>query len=79
MQSPTMDGPPWGQYVDPDEAYVRGQTASVGSGLLGGWSESNLGGPFGVGEARAVAEVLADLKEMRREAARQRQPECDKK
>jgi hypothetical protein len=75
MPSSTIEGPPWGgQYVDPDEAYLRGQTASVGSGLLGGWTQSNLGGPFGTGEPQVVAEVIEELKEVRR-AVQRRQAE----
>ena len=42
----TIDGPPWGSYVDDDEAYVRGQAMSLGSGLLGGWSGVGSGGFF---------------------------------
>jgi hypothetical protein len=39
-----MSGPPWGNYVDPDLAYIRGQLGSVGSGAIGGRSFANLGG-----------------------------------
>lgn len=39
-----MAGPPWGNYVDPDLAYIRGQLGSVGSGALGGRSYSDDGG-----------------------------------
>ena len=73
MDHPTLDGPPWGEYVDPDEAFLRGQIASVGSGLLGGWTQSNLGGPFGGGDAQAVAEVLEDIKQARRDLQRRRE------
>jgi len=46
----TFEGPPWDTFVDPDEAYVREQAGSVGSGLLGGWSQAAYGGSFGVYE-----------------------------
>jgi hypothetical protein len=46
MSSQILDGPPWDQFVDEDEAYVRGQAGSLGSGSLGGWSQANLGGFF---------------------------------
>lgn len=39
-----MAGPPWGSYVDPEIAYIRGQLGSVGSGALGGRSYSEDGG-----------------------------------
>jgi hypothetical protein len=39
-----MAGPPWGNYVDPDIEYIRGQLGSVGSGALGGRSFSDDGG-----------------------------------
>jgi len=39
-----MAGPPWGTYVDPEVAYIRGQLGSVGSGALGGRSYSEDGG-----------------------------------
>ena len=39
-----MAGPPWGSYVDPEIAYIRGQLGSVGSGALGGRSFSEDGG-----------------------------------
>ena len=47
-----QEGPPWGATVDPDEAYLRGQAGSVGSGLLGGWSQAAYGGAFGERETR---------------------------
>jgi hypothetical protein len=46
MSKLVLDGPPWDQYVDDDEAYVRGQAGALGSGALGGWSQANLGGYF---------------------------------
>ena len=65
MRRETLDGPPWGSYIDPDEAYLRGQTASVGSGLLGGWSQSGFGGSVDAGreiaaEVRRTAAALAN-------------------
>lgn len=39
-----MPGPPWGSYVDPELAYIRGQLGSVGSGALGGRSFADDGG-----------------------------------
>jgi len=39
-----MAGPPWGNYVDPEMEYSRGQLGSVGSGALGGRSFSEDGG-----------------------------------
>ena len=39
-----MAGPPWGNYVDPEIEYIRGQLGSVGSGALGGRSYSDDGG-----------------------------------
>jgi hypothetical protein len=38
-----MAGPPWGNYVDPEIEYIRGQLGSVGSGALGGRSLSDDG------------------------------------
>jgi len=55
-----MDGPPWGAYVDPEEAYVRGQAASVGSGALGGWSSVGDGGSFDE-HAESEAEVRREV------------------
>jgi hypothetical protein len=39
-----MAGPPWGNYVDPELEYIRGQLGSVGSGALGGRSFAEDGG-----------------------------------
>jgi hypothetical protein len=36
MGKMVWDGPPWCQFVDEDEAYLRGQFGSLGSGLLSG-------------------------------------------
>ena len=46
MSKLVLDGPPWDQYLDDDEAYLRGQAGALGSGALGGWSQANLGGFF---------------------------------
>ncbi len=59
----TLEGPPWDTYVDPDEAYVREQAGSLGSGLLGGWSQAAYGGSFGEyeGEEDDVRKQVAEL------------------
>jgi hypothetical protein len=64
-----LDGPPWMTYVDPDEVYLRGQAGSVGSGLLGGWSQATLGGSFGAREGNE-AEVRKTIAEIARSRAR---------
>ena len=64
-----LDGPPWMTYVDTDEVYLRGQAGSVGSGLLGGWSQANLGGSFGAREGNE-AEVRKTIREIARRRAR---------
>jgi hypothetical protein len=56
-----LDGPPWGEYADPDLAYVRGQIGAVGSGALGGWSCANNGG-FMTSGGEDVKEVLAEVR-----------------
>ena len=57
-----LDGPPWTPYVDPDEAYLRSQAGSVGSGLLGGWSQATLGGSFGAREGNEeVRKTIAEI------------------
>jgi hypothetical protein len=56
-----LDGSPWGEYADPDLAYVRGQTGSVGSGALGGWSGSNRGGLLEV-SGDETQEILAEAR-----------------
>jgi hypothetical protein len=58
-----FEGPPWDTYVDPDEAYVRKQAGSLGSGLLGGWSQATYGGSFGAreGEEDDVRRAVAEL------------------
>ena len=52
-----------GQFVDPDEEYVRAQGESVGSGLLGGWSQANLGGFF---EERPSKEIRDEIRRLLR-------------
>ena len=65
-----LEGPPWDTYVDADEAYVRKQAGSMGSGLLGGWSQATSGGSFGVRAdeeddvRRTVAELAGDPPEI---------------
>jgi hypothetical protein len=61
-----IEGPPFGQFVDPDEEYVRAQGASLGSGVLGGWSQANLGGYF---EERPSSEIRAEIRRARAELA----------
>ena len=65
-----VDAPPWGDYVDPDLAYIRGQIGSVGSGALGGRSCSDLGG-FVEQDARASAEILAEVRRILRARSQQ--------
>ena len=56
-----LEGPPWGEYADPDLAYVRRQLTSMGSGALGGWSCANNGG-FMTAGGDAMKEVLAEAR-----------------
>jgi hypothetical protein len=68
------EGPPWGNTVDPDEAYVRGQAGSAGSGLIGGLSQAWYGGAV---EAPAepqhkVRETIDEMAHERAEEAEQR-------
>ena len=56
-----VEGPPFGQFVDPDEEYVRAQGESLGSGLLGGWSQANLGGYF---EERGSQEIREEIRRL---------------
>jgi hypothetical protein len=58
-----LDGPPWCGFVDADEAYLRGQARSVGSGALGGWAASTSGGFFVDPGAREL-EVRQELARM---------------
>ena len=75
MAERELDGPPFMTYVDPDEAYLRGQAGSVGSGLLGGWSQATLGGCFGAreGNEAEVRQTIAEIAR-RRGAPRARVP-----
>ena len=52
-----------GALVDPDEEYVRAQGESVGSGLLGGWSQANLGGFL---EERPSKEIRDEIRRLLR-------------
>jgi len=65
-----LDGPPWMTYIDADEAYLRGQAGSVGSGLLGGWSQATLGGCFGarLGNEAEVRKTIAEIARRRAHA-----------
>jgi hypothetical protein len=58
-----FEGPPWDTCVDPDEAYVRKQAGSMGSGLLGGWSHAAYGGSLGAHERQEddVRKTVAKL------------------
>jgi hypothetical protein len=60
------EGPPWGNNVDPDEAYLRGQAGSAGSGLLGGQSQAWYGGAMET-PRKLQAEVRRTIAEMNRE------------
>jgi hypothetical protein len=66
MKNQVLEGPPFGEFVDPDEEYVRGQGESLGSGLLGGWSQANLGGFF---FERPSREIRDELRRLLREAS----------
>jgi hypothetical protein len=65
-----IEGPPWGSYVDPDEAYVRGQTRQLGSGLLGGWSEATYGGSLEAphGDEDEIKQTVAELVNSKRDS-----------
>ena len=60
-KSPKLDGPPWGNYVDEDEAYVRGQAHSLGSGLLGGWSFDAYGGSLTEAPRQTEIDARAEI------------------
>ena len=65
-----IEGPPFGQFVDPDEEYVRTQGESLGSGLLGGWSQANLGGFFVERPSKEIRdEIRAEIRRIVRGAA----------
>jgi hypothetical protein len=63
-----MSGPPWGNYVDPDLAYIRGQLGSVGSGAIGGRSQASLGG-FVEATGRETKELVAEAHRIVKERA----------
>jgi hypothetical protein len=52
--------------VDEDAAYIREQAASLGSGLLEGWCQANLGGA--VEEGPVVAEIREEIRRIRQAA-----------
>jgi hypothetical protein len=60
MGKMVWDGPPWCQYVDEDELYLRGQLGCLGSGLL-------IGKPA---DPRVAAEVKAEARRILSERAR---------
>jgi hypothetical protein len=68
MRDIVIEGPPFGEFVDPDEEYVRGQGTSQGSGALGGWSQANLGGFFEL-ERSPSREVREELHKLARPSA----------
>ena len=65
MARDKLDGPPWGNQVDPDEAYLRGQAGSAGSGLLSGQSQAWYGGALETPPERQ-AEVRRAIAELAR-------------
>jgi hypothetical protein len=56
-------------FGDEDEEYLRGQAGSVGSGALGGWSQSAFGGAVNAGPKRAVEAIRAELRRIQEQAA----------
>ena len=70
----TLEGPPWGDYVDPDLAYIRGQIGNLGSGALGGRSYAGLGGFLEV-DSRDTAEILAEVRRILRARAERQAPQ----
>ena len=48
-----------------DQEYLRGQAGSVGSGALGGWSQSEFGGQVDGELKSALEEVRAELRRIR--------------
>jgi hypothetical protein len=44
-----------------DQEYLRAQAGSVGSGALGGWSQSAFGGQFDAEPKRTVEKVRAEI------------------
>jgi hypothetical protein len=77
MARDQLDGPPWGNPVDPDEAYVRGQARSAGSGLLGGESQAWYGGAVeGPGPLqKEIRRTIAELTRARLPAPSTGEPE----
>lgn len=63
MSKQIVLGPPFGEFVDPDEDYVRGQGGQLGSGVLGGWSQANLGGFFEL-EAPSSGEIREEIRKL---------------
>jgi hypothetical protein len=52
--------------VDEDEAYIREQVGSLGSGLLEGWCQANLGGA--VEDGPVGAEIREEIRRIRQTA-----------
>ena len=71
MRKVVLDGPPWCGFVDPEEAYLRGQALQLGSGALGGWGVATSGGSF-TENVRREQEVRDEL---RRQPAQPNLPE----
>jgi len=67
MRRDQEEGPPWGSTVDPDEAYLRGQAGSAGSGLIGGLGQAWFGGAV-----ESPAEPQRKVRETIDELARER-------
>lgn len=74
MSRTEQEGPPWGGTVDPDEAYLRGQAGSAGSGLLGGWSQAGYGGAVGARGGRNARATEREVRQTVAELTRQRPP-----
>jgi len=75
-----LAGPPWGNYVDPDLSYIRGQLGSVGSGALGGRSCSGFGS-FVTVTAEDTKEAMAEARRIltaRAERCAAEHPESDR-
>jgi hypothetical protein len=65
LRKQVVDGPPFGQFIDPDEAYVHSQGESLGSGALGGWSQANFGGFFSEEPSVEIREEILRVREER--------------
>jgi len=76
MARDQYEGPPWGNVVDPDEAYVRAQAGQAGSGLLGGQSQAWYGGAVETPRAlqREVRRTIVELNADKRLAAAAPEP-----